>query len=92
MGWVPDSAWLTKIEVDASPAQLGYDLAIDASGQGTPSRVQAGLDLPAARAAAPGHATDGLRIVAALVTILAGTALIGLVMTSRSGGSRAAPG
>lgn len=91
MDWVPGSAWLTKIVVDASPAQLDYDLAIDASGQGTPSRLQAGLDLPA-----PGARTsttpDNGRLVAALVTILAGTALVGLVMSSRSGGPRAVPG
>ena len=46
MGWVPDSGWLTKIAVDGSAAQLSYDLAIDASGQGVPSWVQAGFDAP----------------------------------------------
>ncbi len=43
MGWVPDSAWLTKIRIDADAASLRYDLAVDASGQGTPSRLAAGL-------------------------------------------------
>jgi uncharacterized protein DUF2330 len=47
MGWVPTDGWLTKIAVDASAAQLSYDLAIDASGQGVPSWVQAGLNAPA---------------------------------------------
>jgi hypothetical protein len=47
MSWVPDSAWLSQLRVDSSVADLRYDLAIDASGQGSPSRVAAGLD-PAA--------------------------------------------
>ena len=46
MEWVPDSAWLTKIAIDADAPQLGYDLAVDASGAGLPSRVAAGLDMP----------------------------------------------
>lgn len=48
MQWVPSSAWLTKLRVDTSAADLTYDLAVDASGQGTPSRLAAGLD-PAQR-------------------------------------------
>ncbi|MGH7608309.1 MAG: DUF2330 domain-containing protein, partial [Gemmatimonadales bacterium] len=46
MGWMPQSAWLTKLVVDSSAGDLHYDLAIDASGQNAPSRVDAGLDLP----------------------------------------------
>jgi hypothetical protein len=46
MGWIPTSGWLTKVAVDADAPQLSYDLAIDASGQGTPSWVQAGLETP----------------------------------------------
>jgi len=48
MGWVPASAWLSKIRIDARAPQLGFDLAIDTSGAGRPSRVAAGLDLPGA--------------------------------------------
>jgi uncharacterized protein DUF2330 len=48
MEWVPASAWLTKIAIDADAPQIGYDLAVDASGAGSPSRVAAGLDLPGA--------------------------------------------
>lgn len=44
MEWVPDKAWLTKVRVQAEASTLLYDLAVDASGQGTPSRVAAGLD------------------------------------------------
>jgi hypothetical protein len=46
MGWVPTDGWLTKIAIDAAAPQLSYDLAIDASGQGVPSWVQAGLEVP----------------------------------------------
>jgi hypothetical protein len=46
MSWVPADGWLTKIAVDAAAPQLSFDLAIDASGQGVPSWVQAGFDAP----------------------------------------------
>ena len=42
MEWVPDEAWLTKVVIDASAAELNFDLAIAASG-GRPSPVDAGL-------------------------------------------------
>ena len=48
MGWVPTSAWLTKVGIHAAVPQLSLDLAIDASGAGAPSRFMAGLDLPGA--------------------------------------------
>ena len=47
MSWVPTAGWLTKVAIDASAPQLSYDLAVDASGQGVPSWVQAGFDVPA---------------------------------------------
>jgi len=43
MEWVPDIAWLTKVRVDAAAPQLSFDLAVDATGAGAPSRVAAGL-------------------------------------------------
>jgi hypothetical protein len=46
MEWVPTSGHLTRIAIDANAPQLSYDLAIDASGQGVPSWVQAGFDAP----------------------------------------------
>ena len=46
MSWVPKDGWLTKIAIDATAPQLSYDLAIDASGQGVPSWVQAGFESP----------------------------------------------
>jgi hypothetical protein len=43
MGWVPESAWLTKLIVSSSAGDLKYDLAVDASGEGMPSYRDAGL-------------------------------------------------
>ncbi|MEW5990486.1 MAG: DUF2330 domain-containing protein [Chloroflexota bacterium] len=88
MEWVPESGWLTKIEVDASADQLRYDLAIDASGQGTPSRHQAGLDIDAPSAAA--GTIDVGRLITTLTIIAAGTLLLVLLVTSRAGGGRTA--
>jgi hypothetical protein len=48
MEWVPQSGWLSKLAIDALPGDLTFDLAVDASGQGAPSRVAAGFDAPAA--------------------------------------------
>ncbi|HUG47968.1 MAG TPA: DUF2330 domain-containing protein [Candidatus Limnocylindria bacterium] len=46
MEWVPANGWLTKIALDGAADQYTFDLAVDASGQGTPSWVAAGLALP----------------------------------------------
>src|SRR5258706_10473528 len=53
MEWVPDSRWLTKVAITGTASQLTYDLAIDASGQGVPSWIQAGFALPAVAPPAP---------------------------------------
>ena len=39
----PDEAWLTKVVVDTTAGELTYDLAIDASGAGQPSVIDAGF-------------------------------------------------
>ena len=68
MEWVPDSSFLTKVAIDATAGQLSYDLAVDASGSGAPSRVQAGLDpLPLTTEAA----TGGRLLLVALLTLTA---------------------
>ncbi len=62
MGWVPQSAFLTKLEINSSTADLRYDLAVDTSGNDRPSRVAAGLDLPfglPATGIEPSDVTDG---------------------------------
>ncbi len=43
MEWVPQTAWLTKVEINANAADLRFDLAIDASGAGKPSLRDAGF-------------------------------------------------
>jgi hypothetical protein len=48
MSWVPTWGWLSKVAIHAAAPQLGFDLAIDATGAGAPSRLMAGLDLPGA--------------------------------------------
>lgn len=60
MQWVPASAWLTKLRVDSTAANLRYDLAVDVSGKGKPSPVAAGLETPAT-ASIPSPATALLR-------------------------------
>jgi hypothetical protein len=44
MEWVPTQAWLTKLRVTSTAANLRYDLAVDTSGNQAPSRVAAGLE------------------------------------------------
>jgi hypothetical protein len=42
--WVPASAWVTKLQINSTVADLNYDLAVDASGFNHPSRIAAGLE------------------------------------------------
>ncbi|MGH2357024.1 MAG: DUF2330 domain-containing protein [Candidatus Limnocylindria bacterium] len=46
MEWVPESGYLTKIEIDSAAPDLTYDLAIDPTGISAPSPVDAGLEFP----------------------------------------------
>jgi hypothetical protein len=48
MEWVPQQMWLTYLRIGEQTGRLRYDLAIDRSGTGTPSRVMAGLESPPA--------------------------------------------
>ena len=70
MGWVPTSAWLTQVRIDAAVPQLRFDLAIDASGAGAPSRVMAGLELPGTPAA--DRTVEVVRIVLGLTLTIGG--------------------
>lgn len=48
MKWLPsEDMHLTYMKIDSRAADLTHDLAIDASGTGIPSRIAAGLELPA---------------------------------------------
>ncbi|HEY6103426.1 MAG TPA: DUF2330 domain-containing protein [bacterium] len=46
MGWIPASMWLTHLAINSTARDLSYDLAVDASGRGHPSRIAAGLQTP----------------------------------------------
>jgi len=56
-GWIPDQSWLTFVALDTTAARLTHDLAIDPSGAGRPSVVQAGYSLASA---APDARVPGL--------------------------------
>jgi hypothetical protein len=81
MGWVPATAWLTKVRIDAAAADLRFDLAIDATGQGTPSRVAAGLDAPPLAGIGP----DSVLTLALVVMIVLQLAWFGRLLVTRSG-------
>ncbi|MEO8457884.1 MAG: DUF2330 domain-containing protein [Chloroflexota bacterium] len=46
--WVPEEAWLTKLQINSTVSDLNYDLAVDTSSAKSPSRVAAGLELVSA--------------------------------------------
>ena len=59
MEWVPENAWLTKVVVASEAGDLDFDLAIDATGAGKPSAIDAGFapfgDRPAPRPPVPAY-------------------------------------
>jgi hypothetical protein len=83
MEWVPTSAWLTKLRIDGKAELLGYDLAVDASGQGAPSRVAAGLDPMKAVSARVDSVTPILASLGAVLIVLAVLAVIGPLFARR---------
>jgi hypothetical protein len=86
MEWVPGSAWLTKIAIDADAPQLVFDLAIDASGAGAPSRIDAGLEMPGAFGAMDPSLAVALRWVAGLTFIALGVGGIALLLRYKPSG------
>ncbi len=87
MDWVPSSGWLTKVAVDGTAAQLGFDLAIDPSGAGRPSAVDAGFTMPGA--VVPTAPVDLSRLLLALGFV--GVGLIGLALIARARPSAGRP-
>ncbi len=86
MEWIPAGAWLTEVAVDSSAAGLSYDLAIDASGANAPSRVAAGLDVPALGAPAASVGDDGPGFITArllLALMVSGAGIIGILALTR---------
>lgn len=86
MEWVPDSGWLTKLALDGQAGQFTFDLAVDASGQGTPSLVAAGLAVPLESVPWAALLTQALLV---LTAIFAG---LGLLELGRRQGRDAALG
>ena len=74
MEWVPQSMWLSYLKVDALPAQLTYDLAVDATGADRPSPEAAGLQV-----AQPGPAALADAGAPVLPWALAGAGAVALV-------------
>ena len=86
MEWVPDEAWLTKVVVSSEAGDLDFDLAIDASGAGMPSAVDAGY--------APFGSRPAPRAPVAAYLLLAAVGAIGApILLERSGrrGGRTPP-
>jgi hypothetical protein len=71
MRWLPaDDVWLSYLRVDARAGDLDFDLAVDASGAGEPSPVDAGI--PQSQATPQGRGAAGvLWLVAAAGVVLA---------------------
>ena len=86
MEWIPKTAWLTKVAIDGTAAQIGFDLAIDASGAGRPSAIDAGFTMKGA--VIPSTPIDMSRLVLALALVGAGAAGLGLIARSRPSAGR----
>ena len=87
MAWVPQSAWLTKIEIDAQATNLRFDLAIDASGGGHPSLRDAGFAPFGPMPAPPNWTPLWVLLLAGSLAVPIGGAWL-LVTATRTGGGR----
>jgi len=89
MQWLPASdMWLSYLKVSTTAGALRHDLAVDASGQGTPSRLAAGLPVHSATLATGAEAAAsgvlrrlpwplvGLVAVTVVAVVLAATSLM----------------
>jgi hypothetical protein len=86
MEWIPSSGWLTKVAVDGTAAQIGFDLAIDASGAGRPSAVDAGFTMRGA--VIPATPVDISKLLLALGFVAVGFVGVGLIGSVRSSAGR----
>jgi hypothetical protein len=84
MEWVPDDAWLSKVVIDANADELTFDLAIDASGGGNPSPVDAGF--------APFGPTPVPRAPVALYLVLAALLIVALPIGLERAARASGPG
>jgi hypothetical protein len=82
MDWIPSRAWLTQVAIDTAAPDLSFDLAIDASGAGKPSRVLAGLDMPGT-VTPPDRTAEAVRLLAGLLFTVGGIGGIVLLIRRR---------
>jgi hypothetical protein len=87
MDWMPQSMWLSYLKIDALPAQLTYDLAVDATGADKPSPVAAGFEMPGP-APVPGVVSTGDGGIPVLPWAVAGSVVLavaagGVLVASR---------
>jgi hypothetical protein len=87
MEWIPDAAWLTKVEIDAAATDLRFDLAIDATGAGRPSLRDAGFAPFGPLPAPPSWTPLWLMLLAVSLLIPIGGAWL-LASAARNGGGR----
>ena len=76
MEWVPDSMWLSYLQVGVDAAELDYDLAISAHENTLPSLDRAGIAAPeAVEIAPPDGGTPlwplGVGVVSGMVAVVA---------------------
>jgi Uncharacterized protein conserved in bacteria (DUF2330) len=86
MSWVPQDAWLTKVGIDAAAADLRLDLAIEATGSGSPSLARAGITGESAIAGWRLQTTLGVVAALAAATVPVWIALV-LVIKRRPSAS-----
>ena len=84
MEWIPQTAWLTKVGINAAAADLRFDLAIDASGMGAPSLQDAGF-APFGPAPVPPNSTMVWVILLGLALSLPLAAAWLITVVARSG-------
>jgi uncharacterized protein DUF2330 len=87
MQWVPQSAWLSKIDIDANATDLRFDLAIDASGAGKPSLRDAGFAPFGPLPAPPSWTLMWVTLLALALAVPLGGAWL-VVAATRSAGGR----
>jgi hypothetical protein len=87
MEWIPQAAWLTKVEIDAAATDLRFDLAIDASGAGQPSLRDAGFAPFGPLPAPPSWTLLWVMVLAVSLAVPLGGGWL-LVNATRNGGGR----
>ena len=87
MEWVPSRGYLTKVEIDSAAPELTYDLAIDPTGEGTPSAIDAGLEWPI------GHviSTAGRNPLVPLAWLVAAALPVGMAFVTMRRSGRTLP-